>query len=99
MLRIPVREDKFENKASVLEGGPTIDQHTHRTVMLARSLVQRSYVYPHVRQQCSKLTSAGSSIAAALGQSCYAQQVRIRCGDVAELDANVADKCNDCLLF
>ena len=31
-------------------------------------------------------------ITAALGQSCYVQQVRIRCGEVSELDANVADE-------
>ena len=40
------------------------------------------------------LPQSGALIAAALGRSCYAQQVRVRCGDVAELDANVADKCN-----
>ena len=39
------------------------------------------------------LPQSGVAIAAALGRSCYAQQVRVRCGEVAELDANIADEC------
>jgi hypothetical protein len=62
--------------------------------MLARSLVQRSYVYPHVRQQCSNLTSVRSFNSRSIGSELLCAAGSGRCGDVAELDANVADKCN-----